>query len=250
MDSDAPTSPGPGAWSLFASPATLIALALILAHGARVALDPQTQLLALREAAFVPARLWAAMAPETIAARLGWALRESPEAGRAAAFWLGDHVAPWSLITYVGVHLSWAHALSNAGLIALCAAPAARRMTGARFAGFMTTGAVAGAAAQASALDVAFLPLAGASACVCASIGAWARMRSEPGGATRLSPLAESGRRAHGWAAFVAGAAAIAASAALADDPGSIGWRAHLGGYVAGFLCVGAFERRRKTDRA
>lgn len=233
-------------------PAAVVGASAPALHGARVALDPETQLRLLQSAAFVPARLWRLVAPEAIAARLGAALREAPQAGQAAAFWLGEGAAPWSVVTYAGLHVGWAHAISNGILIALCGAPVARRLSAPRFVAFVTMGAAMGAAAQMGAFDAAFAPLVGASASVCALIGALARLWTSPPGLAQseLAPLAVALRRVESWAAFAAGGVAIAASAALGEDLGAIGWRAHLGGFVAGFLTIGAFAGRRKMERA
>ena len=135
------------------NPAFAAAAALVALHGARAWLDEGAQLALLREAAFVPARLWTSISPEWIGARLAAAPRESAQ---IAAYWLGDGAAPWSALSYALVHAGWGHALSNALLLALVGAPVARRAGAGRFFGLLALGALAGAAAQPRASAAAF----------------------------------------------------------------------------------------------
>lgn len=222
---------------------------IVTLHAARLAAPDTLQLEWLRAMAFVPARLWRFVAPDAAAARLAAAARSSPEAGQAAAFWLGEGLAPWSALTYAGVHVDWLHALTNAAMIAAFGAPVARRLSPRGFLGLLALGALCGAAAQASALDAAFAPLVGASACVSALIGALARLWTEPE-PVRLTPLREAARRPPSLAAFAAGVLAMLGGAALGDEVAAIGWRAHLAGFVCGFVLIGALARRRKADGA
>lgn len=223
--------------------------ALTLLHAARTALPDEAQLEWLRAAAFVPARYWELIAPGAVTARLAAAARESAAAGQAAAFWLGEGLAPWSVATYAGVHADWTHAISNAALIALCGAPVARRLSAPRFLAFLALSAILGAAAQMSALDAAFAPLVGASACVSALIGALARLWTEPGAtAGECGSMRAAARRPQSMSALGAGVLVMLAGAALGDDVAAIGWRAHLAGFLMGFLSIGVMVRRRKTD--
>lgn len=229
--------------------------AIVAAHGARAALDVEAQAQALRWASFVPARLWGLIAPDAVAARLAAAPRESVE---IAAYWLADGAAPWSAFTYALAHSGWGHALSNALLLTAFGAPLARRLTPARFLGLLGIGAFAGAAAQMSAIEAAFAPLVGASGCVCALIGASARAMTEPGailGAQGPAGAAMEGlgaalRRPQGMAALAAGLVAIAVTGLGPQEAAAIGWRAHVGGFLAGFAAIGALSSDRKAKHA
>lgn len=232
------------------TPAVWCAALLLALHGGRAALSEPAQLEIVRACAFVPARLLALIAPDWIVGRLAAA---PPDAARLAAFWLGDGAAAWSVFTYALIHAGWAHALSNAALLAALGAPAARRLTAGGFAALLGAGAGAGAAAQMLAFDAAFAPLVGASACVCAVFGAAARLWTAPG--ERFGPpateerdrLVAALRRPQARAALAAGVAALLV-AGLAGE--ALGWRAHLGGFVAGFVLAPALPGRRKTERA
>lgn len=238
-------------WRSFLNAATVGGVALLALHAARVALGPAAQLRVLRLAAFVPARAWASVAPEWTAARFEAAARASPEAAQAAAFWFADGAWSASALTYAAVHAHWPHAISNAAMLALIGAPSALRLGAARFIALAIIGAAAGAAAQASAIDAAFAPLVGASACVCAASGALARLWTEPGAplgrsgaaSTRVAPLRQAFRRPRTLGALAAGLAATGLSAFAGDLMEPIGWRAHIGGFLAGFLVVGALAR-------
>jgi membrane associated rhomboid family serine protease len=231
--------------------ATAGGVTILALHAARVALEPMAQLRVLRLAAFVPARMWASVAPDWTAARFEMAARNSPDAAQAAAFWFADGAWSASVLTYAAVHAHWPHALSNAAMLALIGAPSALRLGAARFIALTMIGAAAGAAAQATAFEAGFAPLVGASACVCAAIGALARLWTEPGAAfgrpgaasARLAPLRGALARPRTLGALAAGLAATGLSAFAGDMMEPIGWRAHIGGFLAGFLTVGALAR-------
>lgn len=225
--------------------ALVCAFAVLGLHAARAGLDPDMQLETLRLAAFVPARLWTLAAPDWTLGRLAAAPRD---AAQIAAFWLGEGAAPWSALSYALVHAGCAHAISNAVLLGVLGAPVAARMSAGRFVALLALGAVAGAAAQMSATDALFAPLVGASACVCAAIGALARLLTAQGGEAGVGFVA-SLRRPQTMAAFAAGLVAIFATALIGDDMAAIGWRAHLGGFLAGFVASGVLAGGRKTQR-
>lgn len=236
--------------SAFLNPAVWCAALLLALHAGRAALSDPMQLEIVRAGAFVPARLLALLAPDWVFGRLA---APPPDAARLAAYWLGDGAAPWSLFTYALIHAGWAHALSNAALLAALGGPAARLLSAGGLAALLGAGAVAGAAAQMLAPDAAFAPLVGASACVCAVVGAAARLWTAPG--ARFGPpetgerdtLRAALRRPQARAALAAGVAALL-FAGLAGE--ALGWRAHLGGFLAGFALAPAVAGRRKAKGA
>lgn len=229
-----------GAASSVATPA-LAALALVLAHLARMRLDPTDQWRALRELAFVPARFWADFAPQTAATQLAEAARVSPQLAREAAYWLEGGFGPLNLVSYELAHLDWGHLGVNAGLLALFGPAAARRLSASGFLLLLALGAVAGALAQSLSQASALAPLIGASASVCAVFGALARLLAAP-----QESVVGALRRPASAAALAAGVVALVAAGweggVLSATP------AHLGGFLAGFTAAGRLAGRPRGE--
>ncbi|MGL4324335.1 MAG: rhomboid family intramembrane serine protease [Beijerinckiaceae bacterium] len=165
-----------------------------------------------------------------------------------------------TLVTHAGLHGSWAHAIINSVWLVAFGSAINRRMGTARFLLLGVIAAMAGALAQMATDPFSPLPMVGASGAVSGYTGAMARFAFAPG--APLGPWRAPGDLAYFYPAppisaifrdqralifvgswfvlnFISGVAAV--PLAGADAP--IAWVAHMGGFLAGFLLFGFFDR-------
>jgi membrane associated rhomboid family serine protease len=154
---------------------------------------------------------------------------------------------PLRLITSLFVHGSWAHVLMNAAFILAFGAPVARllgpqaRGVASFFAFYLACGIVSG-------LGFALLHwgqpanIVGASGAASGLMGAAARLI---GGHGRVGPMFSRAVTSMGFAWIIVNVIMAFAGGALIPGAGDaqIGWEAHLAGFAAGVLLIGAFAR-------
>ncbi|MGH6958224.1 MAG: rhomboid family intramembrane serine protease [Caulobacteraceae bacterium] len=159
----------------------------------------------------------------------------------------------WStLFTALFLHASWAHVLLNSLAVIAFGPPVARLMgVGARgslafFAFYLVCGVLAGLGYVAvQPHDAA--PVVGASGAVSGLLGGASRLIQRGG---RLGPLLSSTVIGMG-AAWVIVNVAMGVSGLTPGAAGvQVAWQAHLAGYAAGVLLVGAFARLAGADPA
>lgn len=218
-----------------ASPIWLILL-LALAHAGRVFSPPDISERFLINYAFIPARY-------------------------SHEFLVSHGLNPGSLlerlvpfVSYIFIHADWTHLAINSVWLLAFGAIVARRFGPLRFVGFFLLCGIAGAATHLVFNWESVAPVIGASAAVSGLMAAGFRMMSAiPGfqpvghiagyGPPPLAPLFS--RRILLWSAVWAGVNIVAGMSGLGAGEGVrlIAWQAHLGGYVAGLVLVGLFDR-------
>ncbi len=170
----------------------------------------------------------------------------------------GGQLAAWtSFVTHQFVHGDITHLLINSAWLLVFGSAVARRIGAARFLAF---GLFCGFAGALTFLIVRWgeaVPMVGASGAISGLMAAGFRlllpaidngeiyeMRDSPR-SVRLATLAEclrSRRVVLAVAAFIVVNFAIAVAAPMLTDAAGIAWEAHLGGFAAGFLLLGAFD--------
>jgi membrane associated rhomboid family serine protease len=243
--SDANRGPGneeiPGRQPIFLLPASISILGglMLAVHVASV--------FALNEEGRTLLNLWFGFVPYRIIAGAG---------GEAGAYW----PLIWTPVTHAFLHAGWDHLIINLLWFAIFATPIARRYGGVS----MTILFLASAAAGALLFAATTLPqvqiLVGASGGVAGLTGAASRFifqpiifaRDQETGPPRplgrhLAGLAETFRNPRSryfvivWTVLNA---AVPLLPMLTGTSVQIAWQAHLGGFFAGFLLVGLFDRR------
>jgi len=218
-----------------------LALAFIGVHAARQFVSDSTDEWILFAFAFIPARYGA--------------IGDLIPGGAAARF--------WSPVTYAFLHADWVHLLVNLIWMASFGGPLARRFGAVRFLLLGALSAAVGAALHAvlNAGDEALV--IGASGAVSGMMAATARFAFSPGG-----PLAGGGTEAYGVRAepllsaarnrrviafvvvwFITNIAFGLAGPLVAGVSGPIAWEAHIGGFLAGWLCFPLLDPARDDDR-
>lgn len=217
--------------------AVLAVLTLMIAiHGGLTLLDPEFGEWLIISLAFIPAR-YAVMGTEL-------------PGGLAAAI--------ASPVTHMLVHGSWAHLMFNGASLLAFGGGLARRTSGARFLLLSLVAGLAGAFLFWLLNQGLLRPMVGASGAIAGMMGATMRyffsaldsggfrqLREAPEAAAMMSlPVAMRDRRvqlATGVFLFLNMLAFFDLGAP--EDAGGIAWEAHIGGYLAGFLCYGFFDR-------
>lgn len=223
--------------------AALIAL-FVAVHVSRGLLDPALADDLLAVLAFTPLRYQS------------WAVFMHGEPGGLVAALAGP-------FTHMFLHGGWLHLIVNSLWMAAFGGPLARRIGVARFLALALVSAAAGAFAFALAQWGERAFLVGASGAVSGMMGAMVRLiyagghdlatgiRRDPC-AVRPLGVAESLRLAGPrrfillWMALNLALGVLNVGAG--DDLGRIAWEAHIGGFVAGFLLLGAFDVQRADD--
>lgn len=226
---------------MFNVPASVLALlgALIGAHLLLTALPEQWNSWTTLALAFVPGRY----------------------DGYASEIPGGTVACVTSFLTYAFVHADWFHLTINSAWLLAFGGAVAARLGGTRFLLFSAVCTVAGAAAFLVVNPGLLAPMVGASGAVAGLMGGTMRflfsaldsdglrgLREDP----QLVPLMPLGRAmVDPRVLLVTGAFVVVNFLAVLGlggvVAGGIAWEAHLGGYFAGFLSIGFFER---TPRA
>ncbi|CAN2533769.1 hypothetical+protein [Methylocapsa aurea] len=205
--------------------------------------------------AFVPGRISIVLAPDAFMRSIAGQLAPGVEASDIAEALGVGRLPWWTFVTYALLHANWTHLAVNGVTLAAFGSPLARRFGAARFLAFMALTAAAGAAAHFAIHPFGLGPVVGASAAISGTMAASARFAfardadfGAPAASRRASSLAElwSNRRA---LAFVGLWFAVNLIFGLfpgaAGSTEQIAWEAHIGGFAAGLLLFGAFDRRR-----
>lgn len=162
-----------------------------------------------------------------------------------------------SFITHLFVHGDAMHLTINSAWLLAFGTPVARRTGVLRFLGLFFLCGIAGAAFYVLVNGLIVTLLIGASGAISGLMGAafrflYAGIDAGPGEfstATRFAPLPSLGTTLRDrrvvtsivvWAALNV---LLAMGAPILTDAGGIAWEAHLGGFLAGFLIYGWFDR-------
>jgi len=222
---------------IFNVPAAVLAVLALLAavHGGLSLLPDASDEYVVWALAFVPARY-------------GGTVGDIP----------GGPLAAWtSFVTHQFVHGDVTHLLINAAWLLVFGSAVARRIGAVRFFAFGLVCGIAGAVTFMAVRWGEVVPMVGASGAISGLMAAGFRlllpaidngdvheMRHSPR-SVRLATLAEclrSRRVVLAAVAFIVVNAAIALAAPLLTDADGIAWEAHIGGFAAGLLLLGAFD--------
>lgn len=209
--------------------------------------------------AFVPARFAFLFSPDAVLTHLVEADRLTPNQESRLGIALG---AGWSAyvspLTYAFLHGGWTHLGVNALSLAAFGSPVARRLGSALFLLFMAFCAVAGAMTHFALHLYDFNPVVGASAAISGTMGAIARFafgsrsctavrRSvAPGdnhGVESLSQLASNRQAAVFLAVWLGLNILLGVFPQAVGISDAVAWEAHMGGFLAGLLSFGFFDR-------
>jgi membrane associated rhomboid family serine protease len=206
---------------------------LAAAHAARALASPATSLAIISEYAFVPARYSHAF----LAAHMA----------QAGTIW--EQAVPF--VSYMALHNDWTHLVVNCLWLLAFGPTVARRFGTPLFLVFFILCGVAGAATHLAFNWGSAMPVVGASGAISGLMAAAVRMlpQAQPWAIPGEAPLAPIFCRpilmfTLVWAAINL-AAGLTGGLGLVGEGGLIAWQAHLGGYVAGLLLAGPFDRLR-----
>ena len=166
-----------------------------------------------------------------------------------------DVYAFTSPVTYSLLHGGWAHLGINMIWLAAFGSPLANRLGAVRFVLFWVATSVAAAAMHYVLHMTGQSPLVGASGAISGMMGAAARfgfrMDRSSGQAAFGGPVLPISfvLRLRGVVAFLGVWMIVNLATGLASygGPGidsQIAWEAHIGGFLVGFFCISAFDRR------
>lgn len=212
--------------------------------------------------AFVPARISFLIAPDALLRALSQAFAQDLDPEEVALAFNANGAPWWTFVTYALLHGGWTHLMVNCVTLAAFGAPLARRFGPPRFLAFLVVTAAAGALAHLAAHPFELAPVVGASAAISGTMAASARFAFAPG-----APLGEPGAPSSpgddirgGGSAFsdlLANRRALVFLAIwfgvnllfglfpqAAGSAEQIAWEAHVGGFIAGLLLFGLFDRR------
>jgi membrane associated rhomboid family serine protease len=178
----------------------------------------------------------------------------------------GGELASWtSFLTHQFVHGDLTHLFINCAWLLVFGSPVARRIGAGRFFVFALVCGIAGALAFMLVRWGEAVPMVGASGAISGLMGAGFRlllpaidngefheMRETPR-AVRLATLGEcfrSRRLMLAVCAFIVVNFLIAFAAPVVTDAAGIAWEAHIGGFFAGILLLGAFAPSPEVDQA
>jgi membrane associated rhomboid family serine protease len=205
---------------------------LALAHGARAMLPPERALAVIGDYAFIPARY----------------SRAFLESHMVDAGTIWDRAVPF--VSYMGLHGDLAHLAINSLWLLAFGPIVARRFGAGLFLAFFLVCGVTGAAVHLAFNWGSAVPVIGASGAISGLMAAALRMLpgQAPWSNPNAAPLAPVFSRAVVmftlvWAAInlVAGLTGLG----LGGASGQIAWQVHMGGFGAGLLLCGAFDRLR-----
>ncbi|QGM99018.1 rhomboid family intramembrane serine protease [Methylocystis parvus] len=207
--------------------------------------------------AFVPLRLSFALAPQTVLSALADAHALDADAqGQLVAMLNGGRWVYLTPLSYAFLHGGWTHLVINSLTLAAFGAPVARRLEPARFLAFFAACAVAGAFAHFAFHPLDAAPVVGASAAISGTMAGIVRFAFTPGarlgenGAVngrdaRTASLSQIGENRQAMLFLIVWFGANFLLGAFPEVSGSsepIAWEAHIGGFLFGLLCFGAFE--------
>jgi membrane associated rhomboid family serine protease len=203
-----------------------------LAHAARVLGSPAHALAVVSEFAFVPAHYSHAY------------LASHP--GQAGTVW--DQVVPF--VSYMGLHNDFTHLAVNCLWLLAFGPTVARRFGAPLFFVFFVACGVAGAATHLAFNWGSPVPVIGASGAISGLMAAAIRMLPQiaPWAVPGEAPLAPIFSKPVMTFTLVWAAINIAAGLTglgFGGEGGLIAWQAHLGGFAAGLLLCGLFDRLR-----
>ena len=252
---------------IFNLPGVIVALVAVLLaiHALRdLLLTPETDAQLFRTFAYVAGRMTFSFDPDAVAGALTTLSTDSESSQLAIAqYLLGDgSLQWWTPVTYAFLHADWMHVGLNCLWLAVFGAPVALRFGPVRFLALFLWGSILGAFAHHLLHPTQFMPLVGASAGVSAAMAAACRFIFQPGGPlgggsiVGYSPKLAMQVPAIGlmdslrdrrvlqfigvW--FVINLAVGLFSGPLGVTSSAIAWEAHIGGFIAGFLCFGWFD--------
>lgn len=171
----------------------------------------------------------------------------------------------WTPFSHALLHAGWEHVLFNTAWLVIFATPVARRYGAGPMLALFMVSAAAGAAFFAATTLHSGIYLLGASGGVAGLTGAAIRFMFQPVVVGRHPETGERvvlGRRLASIGAVFANPpsryftlvwlvlnAAVPLVPMLTGSSLEVAWQAHLGGFLAGFLLVGVFERETKPAR-
>jgi membrane associated rhomboid family serine protease len=211
------------------------------------------------ELAFIPARVSFALAPETFMRTVASEIGPGVDRADLAAALHAETVPWWTLFTYALLHANWTHLAVNGVTLAAFGSPLARRFGAGRFLVFLALTAAAGAAAHLALHPFDLAPVVGASAAISGTMAASARFAFAPestDGGPRAWPRGSLSDLWRNRQALAFLGLWFAANLLFGLFPGATGgteqiaWEAHIGGFVAGLLLFGVFDRRIGFERA
>jgi membrane associated rhomboid family serine protease len=237
----------------------LLLVALLLIHGLRGLMNPDSDAEWLFAFAFVPARFSLAIGWDSLDGLIATmrATSAAPDEHEQLGRFLLETggFQPSTLVTYALLHGSWTHVILNSVWILAFGAPVARRLGAGRTVVLLAVTAAAGALGQWVVDPVEIMPLVGASASASGLMAASLRFafgalgRPVNPSLVRLRSLreiwADKLSRAFLliWLVTNVGIGLLGGPLGLVD--GTIAWEAHIGGFVAGLLLMPFIDRRR-----
>ncbi len=231
------------------APRVVLALiaVFVLVHVVRTWASPATDLRILLTFGFIPAR---------------HAVQELPGFGPWPG---GEWAEAWTYVTYAFLHGDWMHLLINAFWMLAFGSVVARRLGWLRFLGLSLAATVGGALAHLYAHWGEMAPMIGASAAISGQMaGAVRFIFARPGDLFQASRLDPRYLRAQSLLQVLKNPRAMlflgvwiglnliigAGSIRIGMGEGSpVAWEAHLGGFFAGLLLFGLFDRRSEVGR-
>jgi membrane associated rhomboid family serine protease len=243
------------------APRIIIALIALFAiiHGVKeYVLDDDAYGFLMQTFAFVPARLSLTLDPDGLADALGGIT--NPLKLENAKFLLADGSLPWwTLVTHAFLHLNATHLILNSVWLLALGTPVVKRIGSIRFILLFLTTASIGALALYISQPYSFILGFGASAGVLGLNGAALRFTLQPPEqyagraevalhlrpALTLQQLISSGRLLAFVAFFLATLWLLSfiGEGVVSPEGVSIPWEPHAGGFVAGLLLFGWFDR-------
>lgn len=243
------------------APRIIIALVALfgILHGVKeYVLDDDSYGFLMQTFSFVPARLSLVLDPDGLADALG-AISDRRQLSVAKFFLADGSFAWWAIVTYAFLHADWTHVIFNSVWLLAFGAPVAQRFGELRFTVFFVVTSALGILFHYALHRYDFTPVVGASAGVSALTAAALRFVFQPyaplgdhGGdepsfhqpALGLTQLFSNGRVVAFLAIwFIANFIFGAFSQGLGITAGPVAWEAHAGGFIAGLLLFGLFDR-------
>ncbi|MCY4032214.1 MAG: rhomboid family intramembrane serine protease [Hyphomicrobiales bacterium] len=154
--------------------------------------------------------------------------------------------APWTLVSYALLHDGWEHLIFNLAWLVIFGSTIAKHLGSVRFFLFFAFCAVLAGAGYTILHIGSNFPAIGASGAVFGMLGALTRFLFPPQGgilATQPQSIEKTLRNRQTFAiiAVIIGIDLLFAAVSGILGTGMIAWEAHIGGFIAGFVCFGLF---------